>query len=140
MTAELNAEVCMYVCMYSHVSVSVSVAFAFNVYTCLCVAICVYICVCVCSVLLVAGRLSALLFTHVQGCMCVSVSVSVLKVADVRFSWQYMEEVKKMIPLGRLGYASEVAGMCAFLALDPGKERESDREKESRVTGVSARE
>lgn len=32
---------------------------------------------------------------------------------------EYMEEVKKMIPLGRLGYASEVAGMCAFLALDP---------------------
>jgi len=30
-----------------------------------------------------------------------------------------MEEVKKMIPLGRLGYASEVAGMCCFLALDP---------------------
>jgi hypothetical protein len=28
-----------------------------------------------------------------------------------------MEEVKKMIPLGRLGYASEVAGMAAFLAL-----------------------
>jgi len=32
---------------------------------------------------------------------------------------EYMDEVKKMIPLGRLGYASEVAGMCAFLALDP---------------------
>jgi len=32
---------------------------------------------------------------------------------------EYMEEVKKMIPLGRLGYASEVAGMCSFLALDP---------------------
>mmetsp|Transcript_38336 Transcript_38336/g.89862 ORF Transcript_38336/g.89862 Transcript_38336/m.89862 type:complete len:153 (-) Transcript_38336:31-489(-) len=31
----------------------------------------------------------------------------------------YMEEVKKMIPLGRLGLASEVAGMVAFLALDP---------------------
>jgi hypothetical protein len=29
-----------------------------------------------------------------------------------------MEEVKKMIPLGRLGYASEVAGMCAFLAVN----------------------
>ena len=28
---------------------------------------------------------------------------------------EYMDEVKKMIPLGRLGYASEVAGMCAFL-------------------------
>ena len=32
---------------------------------------------------------------------------------------QYMEEVKKMIPLGRLGYASEVAGLTSFLALDP---------------------
>ena len=28
---------------------------------------------------------------------------------------EYLDEVKKMIPLGRLGYASEVAGMCAFL-------------------------
>jgi len=32
---------------------------------------------------------------------------------------EYMEEVKKMIPLGRLGLASEVAGMVAFLAMDP---------------------
>jgi len=32
---------------------------------------------------------------------------------------EYMEEVKKMIPLGRLGYASEVAGLTSFLALDP---------------------
>lgn len=32
---------------------------------------------------------------------------------------EYMEEVKKMIPQGRLGKASEVAGMVSFLALDP---------------------
>lgn len=32
---------------------------------------------------------------------------------------KYMEEVKKTIPLGRLGKASEVAGLVAFLALDP---------------------
>ena len=32
---------------------------------------------------------------------------------------QYIEEVQKATPLGRLGYASEVAGMCCFLALDP---------------------
>ena len=32
---------------------------------------------------------------------------------------EYMDEVKKMIPLGRLGLPSEIAGMVAFLALDP---------------------
>ena len=36
---------------------------------------------------------------------------------------EYMDEVKKMIPLGRLGYASEVAGMCAFLVRPATKTR-----------------
>lgn len=32
---------------------------------------------------------------------------------------EYMTEVKKMIPMGRLGKPSEIAGMVSFLALDP---------------------
>eukprot|EP00285_Hemiselmis_virescens_P014366 CAMPEP_0173388340 /NCGR_PEP_ID=MMETSP1356-20130122/10674_1 /TAXON_ID=77927 ORGANISM="Hemiselmis virescens, Strain PCC157" /NCGR_SAMPLE_ID=MMETSP1356 /ASSEMBLY_ACC=CAM_ASM_000847 /LENGTH=304 /DNA_ID=CAMNT_0014345223 /DNA_START=1 /DNA_END=915 /DNA_ORIENTATION=+ len=32
---------------------------------------------------------------------------------------EYMDEVKKMIPMGRLGKASEISGMVSFLALDP---------------------
>lgn len=35
---------------------------------------------------------------------------------------EYLETVKQGIPLKRLGKASEVAGMCSFLALDPAVE------------------
>lgn len=31
---------------------------------------------------------------------------------------EYMKEVEKMIPMGRLGKPSEISGMVAFLALD----------------------